>query len=169
MPVHDQSSPAAAATPELATTATPAPQLATAAPTVTAAAIDEKVVANAVDKLLAKSPTAQASVDAAIVPGTNPDSHQHKKIIAPLAHPEEPSLQELLAKEEAKEVGNITAPTTPAAAASPTAEAALSNEEAEAAALLAKAQADATNGSTQTTDSAKPADNQKFDPNSISL
>lgn len=66
------------------------------------AVIDESVVANAIDKLLAKSPQAQATTDTTPSNATDNDERQSKKVIAPLPQAAAPSLQELLAKEEAK-------------------------------------------------------------------
>jgi CheY-like chemotaxis protein len=66
-----------------------------------AAAIDENVVANAIDKLLAKTPGSSTGDSTAINPST-PAEKPRKKMISPLEHNAAPSLQELLAKEEAK-------------------------------------------------------------------
>lgn len=66
------------------------------------AVIDESVVANAIDKLLAKSPQAQATTDTTPSNAPDNDERQSKKVIAPLPQAAAPSLQELLAKEEAK-------------------------------------------------------------------
>jgi len=93
--------------------AAPVPEQ-TAAPAIPApeashpAAIDESVVANAIDKLLAKA-SSTANAEADITPGSAGDG-QHKKIIAPIEHAPQASLQELLAKEAAKENGAFISP-----------------------------------------------------------
>lgn len=101
----------------------------------TLASIDERVVANAIDKLLAKTP--QGSTDS--VPadtGTPPivisddesdlphtPDRAHKKVIQPIdvGGAPKPTLQELLAQEEAREAGTPTAvqPTGTAPASPP--------------------------------------------------
>lgn len=114
----------------------------TAAPTTPAntSAIDERVVASAIDRLLSKTPetatppSGVATPPAEASPEAAADDRAHGKTITPIERPAEPSLQELVAKEDA-----------------------------EAAAALAKAQADNagnTNPAKKSTD---------FDPNSISL
>jgi CheY-like chemotaxis protein len=89
------------------------PEAASASPA-NPSAIDESVVANAIDKLLAKSP---APADSPVVVAPDSDSADkkvRKNVIDPLARPDAPSLQELLAKEEAKSAN----PATPQAPAS---------------------------------------------------
>ena len=155
MPVTEApviSQPAAPAPEVAATPVTEAPAEVSAIGTVetppTAAAIDEKVVANAVDKLLAKSPSAPTNPDeaAAITPGGASNGVPHKKVISPINHEAQPTLQELLAKEEASETGGTTAPVSEENSAnadtpSPTPELKALDDEAAAAELLAKAQA----------------------------
>jgi CheY-like chemotaxis protein len=148
--------------PEVPEPAGPEPETETTAPPVTAAAIDERVVANAIDKLLSKAPGATDNT-AAISP-TSSDEHPRNKVIAPIPHPPEPTLQELVAREEAKNIGSVAAPTVTAATGMPAptpapANPAASIDEADAAAVLAKAQATNTN----------PPKKDEFDPNSISL
>jgi hypothetical protein len=83
-------------------------------------------VSNAIDKLLAKAPS--ETPESALSARSEVDK-PHKKIISPISHPKEPSLEELLAKEEAKSVGPgqaipaavATAPTPPPVASAPAA------------------------------------------------
>lgn len=79
----------------------------------TAAQIDDQVVSNAVDELLAKS----GEGDSDYVP--NNDERVKQRIIAPIPHPPQPSLDELLAKEEAKEAEAEATGGTDANAAAP--------------------------------------------------
>lgn len=78
--------------------------------TQTAAQIDDQVVSNAVDELLAKSGESEYSDYTA-----NTDERVKQRIIAPIPHPPQPSLDELLAKEEAKEAEAAAASTADAA------------------------------------------------------
>jgi CheY-like chemotaxis protein len=170
--------------------------------------MDENVVADAIDKLLAKAPAEpSASAPTAPVPdlatpspisvapttdespepsavapeastpeteaetSSDSDDDRHRpRVIEPLTHTEQPSLQDLLAKEEAQSASDSVEPPaeteqaeTPSATTSVASTAPVSDEEAEAAALLAKAQANNT-GQTK----AAPA-NDGFDPHSMTL
>ena len=103
--------------------------------------LDEGVVANAIDKLLAKTPPASAGQPAPAAPAApatpvvdqtddqDDDDKPHRKIIAPIPGPEKPTLQELVAKEEARDsvvpptpqppVGSITTGDSPQPPATP--------------------------------------------------
>ncbi len=91
----------------------PAPEPIVSAP---AAAIDENVVANAIDKLLAKTPGGSNTMtggSGAVITPTQPAEKFRKKVISPPEHSASaPTLQELLAKEEAKNAG-AAAPSAP--------------------------------------------------------
>ena len=126
------------------------------------AAIDESVVANAIDKLLAKTPAAAGGTSAALSPDS-PTERVHKKIISPIERPGEPSLQELLAKEEAKSTPTTVniAPSNPAVAVpTPVATATASPALDPDAASLAQAQQEKANHRSAET---------VFDPNNVAL
>lgn len=82
------------------------PVVATAPPT--AAAIDERVVNNAIDRLLARTP-----VHGQVLPSSPTSSEVHddrplKKVISPISRPPEASLDELLALENARDAKDAT-------------------------------------------------------------
>ncbi len=82
----------------------PAPQPEPTAEPITTTAIDEKVVASAIDKLLSKAPESPTVDKADVSPDSSSDDRSHGKIIAPIPRPSEPTLQELVAREENAEV-----------------------------------------------------------------
>lgn len=131
----------------------------------TDAEIDNQVVSDAVDKLLAK-----VDSNADYTPVTE-DSHVRQRIISPIEHPPQPTLDELLAQEEAKEAAQPPAPAEPATAESAPPAPAVADSELDSndpdVAELRRAQAEAAarqNGGTQGTGGGQP-----FDPNKIAL